>query len=475
MWRLGIAAFALAGCSQIFGLDVPTVVGQPTGGDANNTAAIGGTVSGLAGASGLVLQNNGGDDKPVLSDGAFVFPTSVPLGSAYAVTVSVEPTNPSELCRVTMGTGTANADVNDIAVACGAAAYSVGGNVVGLTGSVTLHNGADSLSVGANGVFIFPTKVVSGKPYSVTATGNAACAVFGGTGTVGNADVTSVVVNCGSSSGPYTIGGTINGLNGMVVLRNSSNNDAVSVNSNGTYAFPTPVPSAGSYNVIVSSQPMYPPAAQSCVVSNGTGAANGNVQNINVTCTTTKFTVGGNINGLVGTVVLQDNGADDLSRTTTGPFTFATPIASGSPYSATVLTQPSGQTCLMTNSTGTVSNGNVMNILANCTSNDTGISCGMDSCMGGQGCCNPTGNPHCTGKAGCGALWMGCDDGDECSGGDVCCATPNSTNTDITTVRCDLVCINEQRILCDPAVLNACTGGKTCLAYSLLPGYYACQ
>ena len=54
MWRTGIVALTLAGCSQIFGLDVPTVSGLG-GDDAATGASIGGTVSGLGTASGLVV------------------------------------------------------------------------------------------------------------------------------------------------------------------------------------------------------------------------------------------------------------------------------------------------------------------------------------------------------------------------------------------------------------------------------------
>ena len=67
---------------------------------------------------------------------------------------------------------------------------------------------------------------------------------------------------------------------------------------------------------------------------------------------TTSFTVGGTVSGLSGTVVLQDNGGDNLSVTANGSFTFATKVASGSAYSVTVKTNPSGQTCTVTSGSG---------------------------------------------------------------------------------------------------------------------------
>ena len=60
--------------------------------------SIGGTVSGLAG-SGLVLQNNGGDDLAISADGSFTFATPLVDGSSYEVTVLTQPTQPQSDVR----------------------------------------------------------------------------------------------------------------------------------------------------------------------------------------------------------------------------------------------------------------------------------------------------------------------------------------------------------------------------------------
>ena len=87
---------------------------------------------------------------------------------------------------------------------------------------------------------------------------------------------------------------------------------------------------------------------------------------------TSAFTVGGTLTGLAAgdTVVLQDNGGDDLTLTTNGTFTFATPFANGQSYSVTV----SGTsfvyeetTCTVTNGNGTISGANVTNVAVQCT------------------------------------------------------------------------------------------------------------
>ncbi len=66
---------------------------------------------------------------------------------------------------------------------------------------------------------------------------------------------------------------------------------------------------------------------------------------------------------------MQNNGEDDLQITSDGTFTFSTAIADGSGYNVTVKTQPQGQSCFVTNGTGTISGDNVTNVLADCSNN----------------------------------------------------------------------------------------------------------
>jgi len=79
---------------------------------------IGGNVSGLSG-TGLVLQNNGGNDLPITGNGGFTFTTPVASGAAYAVTVFTQPSGPVQTCTVSNGSGTVGAtDVTNVAVSC---------------------------------------------------------------------------------------------------------------------------------------------------------------------------------------------------------------------------------------------------------------------------------------------------------------------------------------------------------------------
>lgn len=85
---------------------------------------------------------------------------------------------------------------------------------------------------------------------------------------------------------------------------------------------------------------------------------------------TTMRTLGGSLSGLDAgkNIVLQDNGGDDLTLSSNGSFTFATPLNDGKAYTVMVFTPPSGQYCSITNGTGTVSGADVTNIAVSCIS-----------------------------------------------------------------------------------------------------------
>ena len=104
------------------------------------------------------------------------------------------------------------------------------------------------------------------------------------------------------------------------------------------------------------------------------------------TTANTTYSIGGTVTGLSGTVVLQNNGGDDLSVSSSGPFTFSTPLADGATYNVTVKTNPSGQTCTVSGGSGTVASANVTNIAVACTSNSaTGGSDDFNRADGGLG------------------------------------------------------------------------------------------
>lgn len=81
-------------------------------------ATVGGTVTGLASGSFLLLAN-GSDTVTVSANGAFKFPTAQAQGAAYSVTVGAQPSSPPQQCTVSNGSGTVGSgNVTSVAVDC---------------------------------------------------------------------------------------------------------------------------------------------------------------------------------------------------------------------------------------------------------------------------------------------------------------------------------------------------------------------
>jgi hypothetical protein len=331
-----------------------------------NTYGVSGSVTGLASGAQVTLDDNGGDPVTVNANGAFAFGTPIAAGSGYLVTVGTQPAG--QTCSVSGGQGAhVSAPVTSVVVTCSANTYAIGGNVGGLGAGhqVTLNNnGGDPVTVSADGAFAFPTHVAYDGSYHVavgTQPVGQTCVVGSGDGTHVSAAISNVAVTCTTDT--FTIHGAVSGLSGTLVLQNNST-DNLTINADGAFDFSTPVSYGTTYNVTVLTQP----ATQTCTVSNGSSIVTAPVTNVTVSCAATTYTVGGAISGLLGSVTLQDNGADNLSINSNGSFTFATPIADGGAYSVTVSSQPSNQTCTVTHASNSISGANVTNVAVACVS-----------------------------------------------------------------------------------------------------------
>src|SRR6202040_118505 len=129
--------------------------------------------------------------------------------------------------------------------------------------------------------------------------------------------------------GPFTVGGTIIGLNGTGLILENNGTDDLTVTGTGTFTFTFKNTVTGNYKVIIKQEPSAP--IQNCSVTNGTGTATAKVTSVQVTCVPV-FTVGGSVSGLAGTgLVLANNVTDTVKVSGTGNvnFTFPTPLASG--------------------------------------------------------------------------------------------------------------------------------------------------
>src|ERR1700744_72024 len=83
-----------------------------------------------------------------------------------------------------------------------------------------------------------------------------------------------------------------------------------------------------------------------------------------------KYTVGGTVTGVIGSgLVLQLNGGDSLSFSTSATFSFGTRLDNDAAYSVTVTTQPSNpaQTCTVRSGSGTINGASIGNVIVSCT------------------------------------------------------------------------------------------------------------
>ena len=189
---------------------IPSNGTMPVGGLAGPVAftcstdfySVSGTISGLSG-SGLKIRNNGADEQTITNGAtSFTFPTTVANGLGYAVTVQTDPTNLSQTCSVSNGSGTiAGANVTGVAISCSTNPFTVGGNVTGLGGgeSVTIQiNGGNNQTISSNTSFTFPA-MSDGSAYSVTVLSSPSgkgCTTTNGSGTLASGNVTNVAVPC---------------------------------------------------------------------------------------------------------------------------------------------------------------------------------------------------------------------------------------------------------------------------------------
>lgn len=341
------------------------------------TYTIGGSVTGLATDNSVLLQNNGGDNLVVSSNGAFTFSTALDDNSSYAITVLTQPTSPNQTCSITNDSGMLSGnDVTNVTINCVTETYTIGGSVTGLAPDniVTLQNsGGDDLIISSDGIFTFNTALNDESSYEVSvltqpASPNQTCSVTNGNGTLAGNNVTNVLINCVTET--YTVGGTVTGLatNNSVLLQNNGGNNLI-VSSNGSFTFTSALDDESNYLVTVISQPTSP--NQTCSIVNGNGTlAGADITNVMVNCVTETYTIGGSVSGLAlgNDLTLQNNGGDDLIISNDGTFTFSTALDDESNYAVTVLTQPTSpnQTCSVTNGNSILAGNNVTNVVVNC-------------------------------------------------------------------------------------------------------------
>ena len=358
------------------------------------TFTIGGTLTGLISGRSITLQNNNGDDLTLSANESFTFATSLDFASSYSVSVLTQP--PGQTCTVTNGSGTITtaSAVSNVSVSCVPDAFSVSVTVSGLISgrSVTLQNNEeDDLVVNTNGVLTtFSQAINSDEDYEVTVFEPAAgmnCEVSNDSGTIFDSNIIDVTVACTPID--FTIGGTVVGMpdSGNLVLQNNEGDD-LSISENGAFTFSTPVASGQSFAITVLTNP----TNFTCTVSGESGVVfDTNITTPVVTCIEDTFTIGGTITGLAEgeTLILSRDETENISLVGDGnasqTYTFPTALVTGTEFTIFVDTQPSEQTCTVSNGEGAINADNVQNVDVDCVNNPLIADGSFDVNFGGSG------------------------------------------------------------------------------------------
>ena len=235
-----------------------------------------------------------------------------------------------------------------------------GKNVVLSSGQSTATNvftENEALGITTDGTYSFGS-FTSGTSYNITVLQqpvSQTCAVTSGESSLSAS--TTVAVACTSES--YTISGTVVGMrSGQSVTLQNNSGDNLTVSDNTSFSFTTEVASGATYLVTILTQP----TGQTCTPNLNSGVVSDNVSDVSIICSFTVYTVSGNVSGLSGTLVLQNNYGSDQTLTSDGSFSFR--VASSAKYYVRVKTQPNGK-CTVSNGSGTVS-ADVDNVSVGC-------------------------------------------------------------------------------------------------------------
>jgi hypothetical protein len=170
-----------------------------------NTYTLSVTLTGLDPNDSFATYSSGGTVTFAVGSGGgtLTFPNPIASGSTYYGANQVAMGPDYQYCSIPGITITnTNATVQG---SCGAVSYTVGGTVNGLApgDTFTIENEGDEYIVNGNGAFTFSQRLPSASPYDVIVITDPAypvaqtCVVSsGGSGTVTNANITTVNVTC---------------------------------------------------------------------------------------------------------------------------------------------------------------------------------------------------------------------------------------------------------------------------------------
>lgn len=192
---------------------------------------------------------------------------------------------------------------------------------------------------------------------------------------------------CGGGSSTYTIGGTVAGLEypGLILSNNGEDlpvapngretlpGSTVSTPKNVTYSFTKQLDYGETYDVVIKQMPQH----QICAPAQGsrTGDTAGRLAVIDAVfvCGLVSNPVSGTVTGLTSGELRLTNGSTAMvvpGNATSTAISFAFPeVTYGQTYGITILRQPEGFTCTVSNGVGEMGDNPVTNVAVACRQN----------------------------------------------------------------------------------------------------------
>ncbi len=157
------------------------------------------------------------------------------------------------------------------------------------------------------------------------------------------------------SDSRFSLTATVSGLGSSKQLQLSNGSEFLTATSNGSIQFQNELTTGSQYSIAIASQPV----GQTCTVTNGSGVVSkNNITEISVSCVTNPvatYTVAFTVTGLgAGKSAILSDGSNNKTASSNTNYVFGSTYLSGDSYSVNITTQPTGQTCSLSNGSGTV-------------------------------------------------------------------------------------------------------------------------
>lgn len=172
---------------------------------------------------------------------------------------------------------------------------------------------------------------------------------------------------CGGSAS-FSVNGTVGGLEypGLVLSNNGA--DLPIAVGTTTFSFPGSLEYGDTFDVQIKANPAHQTCETDTRFSTGTAGRTASI-NVPIACRINTFPLGGKVTGLTtdGLVLINGTtgGTIGILKGAAG-FAFPVQVAFGQSYGVTVLTQPAGQTCVVSNGIGVMGDAKVDNVEVTC-------------------------------------------------------------------------------------------------------------